>query len=182
VEVRLAQEAFGPGERSLATDALLQGEIGAEASEGLVIEHRLDPPLSRRSLLLPRSKPTARRGIDRRTIAAHRRRRRTPSPPGAPTTPVPEDKPAMSARERDRSIRSWIAQQHATEFCKDARDAITELALTGIGVFAAVLDNRVVAEAVGEAVVALQTISDVRGASGRSADALGIVNEVDGQC
>ena len=30
----------------------------------------------------------------------------------------------------------------------------------GIGVFAAVLDDRVVAEAVGEAIVALQTISD----------------------
>ena len=34
----------------------------------------------------------------------------------------------------------------------------------GIGVFAAVLDDRVVAEAVGEAVVALQTISDDAGA------------------
>ena len=36
----------------------------------------------------------------------------------------------------------------------------------GIGVFAAVLDDRVVAEAVGEAVVALQTISDDAGAAG----------------
>src|SRR6201984_456909 len=34
----------------------------------------------------------------------------------------------------------------------------------GIGVFAAVLDDRVVAEAIGEAVVALQTISDDAGA------------------
>src|SRR2546429_7796793 len=34
----------------------------------------------------------------------------------------------------------------------------------GIGVFAAVLDDRVVAEAVGEAVVAFQTISDNAGA------------------
>src|SRR6516162_240987 len=41
----------------------------------------------------------------------------------------------------------------------------------GIGVFSAVLDDRVVAKAVGEAVVALQTISDDAGAGlGGAAD------------
>src|SRR6516162_1320302 len=84
-------------------------------------------------------------------------------------------KSVRSAMRRRRLKRSPLARIARQMLGADAVEGAVEPGLHiaeqdmddgqhGIGVFAAVLDDRVVAEAVGEAVVALQTISDDAGA------------------